>query len=624
MTTPIDQLDSALTMRRTALIAILAAAILGSAVGALFGLPSWVVLLVAPLPWVVLLAARWGASLAAATVVISSFWALLVLMMLTAVLPVPMLGTVVLVFAAVGLIGVFQCWRRPTVLRRPSSLALAVWLPALLGGLVWVATVVASALVSGAARFAWVMAGDSANNVIFAREVIYRGGVGVGAGENPVPLPSALMAIVMASGRGSTSAQDLTRHDIGAFVDVWSILIVMCCVSVGVVAGVVTRAAAQRPVVVAIASGATSLLPLSWFFTGYPLEFGFFNAHVSLPIVLLGFVLYLGSDRHPAVVITGLSLSATLLLAVWSPLVLMPAFLAIACIVRSWRPLFADRGLAFWVMIGSISQLAIYGVAVVLPSLVQNGNFLSAPGGAFGFRHWMISGLAVAAIVLGVVAFTRLRNIVFVGVVAMVAASAAGLGALLFITRNQENPWTYYPLKFAWLASVVIVVLIVALAAAVVARYARPILGVLLGFAVIAGGTVYFLNWAPKAGLGYAWMNPIDRVLGGHFAGEGDEVAERIFTLSDPEQSNLLWRTDDPYEGTINFWVLQLWSDSMSKNLELKYAAYGQYDVDKVDDLCRIVGLMGGGTIVHTSDMGLAAEVNESCGNLDATVVLDG
>ena len=110
--------------------------------------------------------------------------------------------------------------------------------------------------------------------------------------------------------------------------------------------------------------------------------------------------------------------------------------------------------------------------------------------------------------------------------------------------------------------------------------------------------------------------------MSGDVIGDGDQVAERIFALADPQQSAFLWRTNDPFEGTINFWVLQMWSDSLGENFDLRVAAYGTYDDEDPSELCRIVDLMGGGTQVYTADqdlLDLGAE--EACPEVDMVFV---
>ena len=116
-------------------------------------------------------------------------------------------------------------------------------------------------------------------------------------------------------------------------------------------------------------------------------------------------------------------------------------------------------------------------------------------------------------------------------------------------------------------------------------------------------------------------MNPVQRILSGQVLGTGDEVLEQIVGATETGQSHFLWQTGDPAEGSINFWLLQMWADSMNENIELKQAGYGLYDDEDIDELCRVVGLMGGGTIVHTNTGDLQDDVDRACPGEQITVV---
>jgi hypothetical protein len=591
-----------------------------SAAASLAGFPTWLILIAGALPWSVIWWRRFGAATSIAITVLATATALLFFSSLTALFGLGLHASVVIVWAALGILGVVLAVRTVELPRRVGSLW--PWLGSSVGGAVFLAVMAATNVIPGASRFSWVMLGDSANNVIFAREAIYRGGVAIGAGENPVPLPSLLMAIFMGAGRDGVAPQDYLRHDIAAFSQIWMLLVALTCLLSGVVVLSIVRKTTDSSLFRTLAATGGSLLPLSWFFTGYPIEFGFFNTHVALPIVFAAFLVYLAAPRHPALTLSLLAVSGTLLLAVWSPLVLMPLMLGLVVAIRHGKAIVRSRGLTLVILIAGVAQVILYGVLVVLPSLVRNGHFLSAPGGVYGFPKWMIIALAVVVLVLGVLAFAKpLRDPVVVGVVALVAASAVGLLALLFVTRDQENPWSYYPLKFAWLASTILVVLLVGLSAAVVARFIRHRMIRVLALAVVAAMVVCFFNWAPTSAIGYGWKDPIPRILSGSTLGEGDAVAEDIFAIADPGQSHLFWQSDDEFEGVKNFWLLQMWSNSMTENQELRRAAYGLYDDTDINELCRIVGLMGGGTIVHSSDTALEFQLQEACAEQRITVV---
>ena len=587
---------------------------------ALAGIASWPVLVAASLPWFLVAAKRMGVTLAAVVVILVCPFLFLLGLMVTGLLGLPMLGSAEVAAVVIGGLGTALCARTDAVFRRPARATLAIWLPALLGGVAWLTTVALAWVVPGASRFSWVMMGDAANNILFAREVVYRDGLAVGAAENPVPLPSAVLGFVIAAGRSDVPPSELIRHDILGFVTTWTLLIVLSCLVLGAAAGVIVRLAGGSPPVVGAVSAGASLLPLSWFVTGYPVEYGFFSTHFAFVVIFAALIAYLFAPERPAVSLGLLGVAATLLLAIWSPLVLLPMALGVVVLIRFWRRLTASRGRSLlWLTVG-LGQVLLYGLAVVLPSLLHQGYFLSAQGGVIGFHRWMVAALAVSALGLAAVAFRSSRDLVLVGVAALVAGCALGLGALVVVSGS----WSYYPLKFAWLASSVMLVLVLALgAAAAVRTLRRPRLRA-LGLATVAAAVAGFLVWAPSSLPSLSWMDPVPRVLTDSFHGVDDHTAQEIFALADPTQSRMLWNSKDPDELTINFWLLQLWSESVSENFALRTAAYGYFDMSDPAELCRIVDLMGGGTVVHTADPQLVAQVRETCPEQSIVVVVGG
>jgi hypothetical protein len=597
-----------------------AAAIAAGLTLALTGVTVVPLLFAAAVPWMLWMSARRGVALSGAVVSLAALIALVVLLLLTAAVRAPMWPTLLVVTVVLALAGVALLARGPR-LRRPHPVTLAIWLPATLGAFAWFGTMIATVFVPGASRYSWAMLGDSANNLLFAREVIYRGGLGVGPESNPVPLPSALLAIVMAPGRDATAVGELTRHDIGALTQVWGVVIAVMCIVVGVTAASIARAAGARPAVLAVTSAAASLLPLTWFFTGYPIEFGFFNAHVAIPLVLLAVLAFISAPQQPVIGVAAQFLAATTLLSVWSPLAVVPVVLGLVLIVPNLRLLWRQGGSARWLLIASIVQFLAYGLGMVLPTYLAQAVALGAPGGAYPFRHAFIYGLGVGAIAVVFAAFHRPSHVVVRAVVSTVLAGAAGLGALLFVGRDAVTPWTYYPLKFAWLMSAVVIALVFGAAVAVAVRYIRPLAGQLAGVGVVVAGTLVVLSLLSQVAAGPRY--PMDRLLAGDIYGDGDQLAEQIFEYATADQAHLMWRSADPLEGSVNFWVLEMWADSMTANLDLRFAAYGLYDVEDPADLCKIVTLMGGDVIVHTADPGLAAAVAAQCPATAAGITYD-
>lgn len=580
----------------------------------LFGLPIWMLLTAAAMPWFWLLASRFGGLLATATVLLAALWLLLVTMMGTSATGMPMMTTIVVIAVLLGLGGGFACRANATALRLPARCEWAFWSAPLAGAVAWAVAMIVAAVHPGSGRYSWVMLGDAANNVIFAREIIYRGGIGLGPDANPVPLPSALAAIMMASGRDGLPAAAETAHDLAAFSMTWALLIMLSCYVIGLTAAAVARQPGISAWVPVVVGAGASVLPLSWFFTGYPLEYGFFNTHVTYPVVMAAFLAFLAAERRPALALAAQAFAGTLLLAIWSPLVLMPAALALAILVRHWRAIWRWSGASSIVLVVAIVQLALYGVLVVLPSLLAQGKFLSAPGGAFGFERWTIVAIGVVPVVAAPIAAGRIRNWSVLGAVLMVAASLAGLGALLVVAQAGGNAWSYYPLKFLWLACAILLVLAIGYAAAALARLARRAWLTAIALALLAGGTWAFLDWTPLAAPGYQWMNPAERMVRGHFIGTDDHAAEVVMEYARLDEPHVLWRSGDPAESSINFWLLQLWGNSMTENIDIKYYAYGVTPFTEPDELCSLAEHIGQPLAVHTSDADAARQAEAVCG----------
>lgn len=591
----------------------MAVATIGAAGSVFAAAPTWVVLVTVSLVWLPILAGRCGAAAGIALVVVLECWMLLMVMLVTAVLMVPMVPMVVIVWTMFGLAGSVALARGAPAVRW-SPTATTVVLASTVGGFVWLATQGLASVVPGASRVSWVMRGDSANNLVFARQVVYDSGISVGAGENPVPFPAALIAVVMDAGRSGIRLGDLARHDVGSFAQVWSLCIIITCVLAGLVAASIAKYSTNNRATLAVAGAVGSLVPLSWFVTGYSLEFGFFSTHVALPIVFAAIILFLSSPRHPASMLGMLAVCATLLLAVWSPLVLVPAVLGAIVLVRFRRRLLATRGRMLAIVLVGMLQLVVYGSVVVVPGFLRNATSLAADGGIIEFPRLgiVIAVLVVGTVVSALLAFRRAGHPVPLAVAGTVVALAAGIGALLFASRASAELWGYYPMKLLWMSATILIVLLVGTATAVLERVVARRWLHQAGLGIVGLGLVVLVAYAPAASPA-PHLNPVDQVLSGRSLGVADQVAERVFSLANPRRSHFLWNSGYEFEQPVNLWVTQLGVDTLEGNDDLRYAAYGLYNSDDVNELCRIVGLLGGDTVVHTAESNLVAQVSAAC-----------
>lgn len=596
--------------RRTSIAVVAgAAALIALASAAVFaGSSVWIAVALAAAPWVLLVARRAGAPFAVVAVVVVAFVLTLYVPMATAATGLPLLGTFVIVVAIAGLGGVFLLSRGGLRFERPERATIALWAGSLAGPVVWFLVLLATNVVPGAARLSWVIRGDSANNLLYARQIIDANGIVFDSASNPVPLPSGLLALTFLPGRPGPGS-GLVEHDIGAFAQTWMLLIALTCLLFGLAAGAFVRT--DRPILTAVVSAFASAVGLSWFVTGYPLEYGFLNAPLTLIVVLFSWIAFTAARRTPVLALAVMFLTATLVFATWGPLVVAPAALGVLLVIQNWRRVIGVRGWALAGLLLAFVQLILYGVLFTLPTLVSQGQALSAVGGIYPFAHIIFQVLVLLAAFLAVVLAHQIGMRTCVAILTLCGSLAAGLGALLLTRRHEDSLWGYYQYKFEWLAAIVLLVIVIGLAGRLISDPPRAWLRVgaaALGMAL----TVAFL-FSTSTTVGYEAQNPVRRILSGSFfdGSDGDRALHTIFALSDPGHPGILWNSGDPAESAIDSWVIQLAAGRID-NKSLRIYAY-VLDKTKVSDLCSLAHQMGPGLKVYTADGGLQGSVAAVC-----------
>lgn len=579
-------------------------------------LTPFAVLAICGLPWLLLARTRVGGQLAAVAVL-----ALLPLLVLVAFFGSRLLGihplALLLPLAAVlGLVGAALLVRGRSAVRLPSPRALALWLPAALGGLVWLATLAIARLLPGADVLSWAMNGDSANNIHLARHVLSENGL-VPLG-NPVPLPSALLAMAMSLGRPEGSAGgELLRHDLEALGVFWALAIAATAVLLGLVASSLLDRA--RPALIAIASAAGSLLGATWFVSGLPIESGYSNVHVALPIALASWLAFLRSERSPRLSTAVILALGVLLLATWTPLVALTVALTAALVVRNRRRLPRPRpGILVIIVIGAVA--VVVGITLlVLPTLIKNAGALGTPGHGYPFTGWL---LAVCALVAtgGAVGLRRVLAVPLVeGLVAVVVASLAVTVALMAFVPG-EQPWTgYYPTKFTYIVTVVVLALALSV---LVRRVAQR--GAVVAKVTAASVTVLLLctlGPAPDR-QDFAIDQPLARILTSTVWNEGDESVQTVLANTGLDHAVVLWDSRSPDEAMINFWLFEFEGGQLGGNADVRkisIAGYrvfrdtGSYTPPPVAVLCKVVDGLGGPVVVITANPQLEAEIAATC-----------
>lgn len=608
---------------RVVVAVIFTVVLVASAVAAsVSGLNLWVPLCLAAVPWLLVLRDRFGFPAALSLVTIVLLWATLLGMVATASTGVPLVAAFPVLAIVVGVVGVTIAAATRAIRRR----ALSGWLPAAtgpaVGALVWTGVVVVSRLAPGAGAYGWVMQNDSANNILFARGDIAIAGIRLGSGESPVPLPAGMLALGMAAGRSSVSSDRLLAHDLTSFVGVWAATVALLCVLVGAV--VSAAISPERSRVRWLVGALASLLPLTWLVVGYPIEYGFFNAHVALVIVLASWLVFRRVETRPAIAVAALALACTVLLAVWSPLVLLPAALILVLLIRSpsllWPRARFDRAL----VVAGTGQLLLFGALVTAPSLFAQASFLTANGAAYPFSHRMFAVLLLLGLILAFVSRRSLGSLAAWGMVAELIAFVIAYAVLVFAARSSASPLSsYYPQKLGWLAMVVVLVIGLEFVAGLVTRSVRSRVLTPLVLVGSTAAVALFAYLVPTPVAGYIRSNPLHRILAGSLYGPHDQVANTVLDFADSTSPTILWATHRSEETAIDFWVLEMQASSVGGSFGLRKAAYGLYDVNRVANLCHISGLAKAPLRVYSPDIDLVRKLAVTCPSADIRVVSD-
>jgi hypothetical protein len=572
------------------------------------------------LPWLLIASKRVGALLGALTVLAAAPTLLLLAFFVSPFLNVDPVVVSLVAAALGGVIGLVLVLRDPTTRRIPPRAILARWLPASIGGLIWLVTIAAARLVPGAAVLGWAMNGDSSHNIQLARALIEYHGITPASG-TAVPLANVLLAVAAWPGRGQTSASGLLEHDIIALGTSWSLAIAATGLLLGLVVSSLLEG--KRSLVVGLSAGAGSLLVLTFFVTGLPIDSGYLNVHVALPFALATWLVFLKSRESPLITTVLLFAFGFLLLTVWTPLVVLPAALIVVLGVRNWSRMRVAKPRTA-ITIGAAAVLALaYLVFVSLPSLQGSGEALSTGGHGFPFTGWILLVALAIAVVCGILLrpleIPALEGIVIIGV-----AAIAGYAFLLYATFAPSDAWLgYYPTKFLWMMSVVFgaiaLSLVLRLAVEKVPKGRARVAGV-----VIAGAVALVI-----AGLGpaptrdhFVVEQPLPRILAGNTWHTGESAVNVILAANRDAGTVVLWNSGNPDEAFINFWVLDYRGAALGEShmarvfTVLAYRDlrdHGSFTPGDPQRLCDLAPELTAPVSVYTQDAGLAAQVSKLC-----------
>jgi len=503
----------------------------------------------------------------------------------------------------------------------PSRHAIALWLTPIVGAVIWIGTYAVARIVPGASRVSWALNGDALNNLVEARLILTGHGLAIGSSGNPVPLPASLLAFALAPGRSAIPTADLALREFATFALVWMLLIAATCLLTGAVVG--SMMPSGRPGLVALASGSGSLLPLTWYVTGLPVQWSYLNANVAIPLALGAWLVFLGARRRPLVAFFVLTGFITLTLATWSPLVVIPVSLAIVILVRErarFRMLSGVSAVAFAL---SFAQCIAWLGLITAPTFGSQNDQLGNPSN--GFPSVWPAAVATLVVLLACAALLRRRQHgpEFAGVIALAAAALAATGTLVYFAARQTDPWgAYYPKKLAWMLSVIVGVIALSFLLRLLVERVRP------GRAVVVLVSTVGVTLAIAAGLpAGSWpetlvRQPTVRILAGAVWHTGDAAVAEIARLSKPGHPGLLWQSDDPDEAFINshapvvdtgYIAGEPQLNRLTFGINATYRTTGTYDNSNIGTLCKFVRLMHPTPTVYTANPKLESQLRSAC-----------
>jgi len=576
--------------------------------------------LVCLIVWVFVVGPRVGRLLAVPAVAGTLLLVFVGLLLLTPLVPIP-LGIVVLaVLAAATAAGFLLLVRSPPAHRRPSRGALVLWLPATVGALGWLAVRALSFVVQDASRVSWAMEGDATNNLFLARQIVHDNGIVLGSDQNPVPFAAGLVAIPL-SIEGVGNPGGSLETDLWVFAAVWTVLLAACCIAAGVVAASVVDP--RRPTLVGVAGAAGSLLPLTWFVAGLPIEYGYLNVHVVFPLLLASWLAYLGAARAPAVALVALVSLSALILVTWSPVTLIPVALGILVVVRHPKSIFVAHRRTALVPVVAVALFLVFALGLTVPAFFSQAEALEAPGHGYPATWLLSAALALGTLAAAALLRTRIVAPVFAGTVAVVAASYAALASTFYVSRDLFDPWNgYYPVKLVWLIAALMLPVSASLLFAAGARLERRALRATA--AALAAVLIVGLAAAPPVDTpaGYIARQPAERILGGHVWQTGDAAVDVIVALSARDEIGILWESASSDEALVNYWALDaagadLEGDEALRRFAFKeygaFRATGSHDAFSTNALCALLRDPSRELVIYTDNPALEGEFAENC-----------
>lgn len=504
--------------------------------------------------------------------------------------------------------------------------------------LVWVIAASISLFGFGGVGAAWAMSGDSATFLTQARDLITPGTVEIW--HNVVPVAAAISSIFMLAAHTNDLTQSVLESDVLGLAGTW--IFVFACISWVTGAVVVSLIQLNTQVnkrILALAGLGGSIIPFTWFYSGYALSFGFLGASFALLIVLAALLVFLQKEISPSLKVGLFLFSASAAFFAWTPFVLVPLILLATELPTLWRSKASINPFEIGFIVVGFLQFVLVFVLQLLPfflatqqSSLPGGTVLALNGAAVYFRPIFVGGIFVLAFGAFVLGLLKRHKKIFTTFVSIELLLGLAFGYLVIASKQIEFPWLYYPSKFIWLVMLILAPLSIGalfLWALRVKLFSRSqflqVLVVVMVFAVVMVSLRATSAWG-HVNAGLQRPDIFSEVLQPRAESAIDqipnrEVAQSIFELENREQLRILWDSDYPNEDQINFWMLKMWSISDHGPLMLGDFIYGTKP-KTIDSLCEILIQVRTPVEIITANQNLQKDLLQSCSETNPRIIL--
>lgn len=465
----------------------------------------------------------------------------------------------------------------------------------------------------------WAMNNDAVWNSISARFLISDGGLLGNLHPNASPLTAAILAAATSPGRELIPPSSLLSHDISLQAQAWFAVIILTSFFAGIIASLGLQKAQVFTKWIGILSA--MLLPISWYYSGFAVRFGFYNASLAILALLSIWAVWQIHFSMPAVSVLILCLGAIVLLATWAPLVLVPGLILLYMFFVNWKIIWKQKG-SLWISLIGLIFLGGYAVFITMKDLLVQGGALSVDGGIFDFQPTQFALILSSAVLVSLfVSNWFTKDLTFVGVVLVTAAAVVGVAFLAYQRRESESMWGYYPVKFGWLISTLLLEIILIGLLRLIPRFTFSATKRAL-FVTVSGGFVILLMSLSGVVSPKNIITPIG-LLTVPTAERQNEFVQKLSELAVVGQKNLVVSYGDTKAEDLAFnnWLLQINAESSEEPIRW-YSYY--LDGSDLNMVCEAAQIWGDGVVIHTTNTDLSSSLKQACPNISARVSVHG